>query len=127
MPTLTSVVNYQALFLRGRSRKNSQTALRAVTGARLCASGQADNAAVAAACVGSTSAYVRAAVTLLRSEDEHLLDRVLRGELHLLEAAKSVRRVARLIDAYRGASEQDLIRATKIVGRVFVPTAVAAE
>ncbi len=120
-------VNCEHRFLKGRRLQNSRAALRAITGARLCASGMAEDAAVAAACVGSSPAYVRAAIVLLKSEDEPLLNCVLRGEMHLLKAAKSARRVAKLVDAYRGAGENDLIAATRIIGRVWVPTVVAAE
>jgi hypothetical protein len=127
MFNLSEVVNFQRQTVSSRARQSSRTALRAIIGARLCASGQAETAAVAAACTGSTAAHVRAGTIILKAEDERLLRRVLFSHISLLEAAKEARRVSKLVDAYRGAGEQDLVKAAKIVGRVFVPTVVAAE
>jgi hypothetical protein len=122
-----TVVNTEHRYLRGRGLKNARAALRALTGARLLASGQAPNAVVAAACTGSSPTHVRAAVVVLKSEDESLLNCVLGGDMSLLAAAKMARRVAKLVSAYRGADEDDLTIAAKIIGRVLVPTAAAAE
>jgi hypothetical protein len=129
MVDLAVLVNQHPV-LGHRVRSNSRTALQAVTAARMCASGQAENVMVAAACTGSTPAHVRAAVILLKSEDEPLLDYALRGEISLLKAAKQARRVADLVNAYRSASRDDLITATRILGSIVVPDAafgVAAE
>jgi hypothetical protein len=125
MVDLSVLVNNHHDYILGRRQlNNSCAALKAVTGARLCASGQAENPVVAAACTGSTPALVRAAITLVKSEDELLLDRVLWGRVNLRAAAKMARGAARLVDAYRSASEWDLIRAAKVVGSTF---AIAAE
>jgi hypothetical protein len=121
------VVNHQSHLTPGRKLNNSRTALQAITGARLYASGQAENPEVAAACTGSSVAHVRAALAVLKSENKQLLDHALYGDVCLLEAAKSARRVVKLVDAYLGASEQDLVCAAKIAGRILAPVAVAAE
>jgi hypothetical protein len=122
MVNLTILVNRQSILPR-RAANNSRAALKAVTGARLWASGQAETPAVAAACSGSTPGYVRAAAVILKSEDEPLLDVVLRGEISLLKAAKQARRVANLINAYRNATRNDLVKVAKIVGCLVVPEA----
>jgi hypothetical protein len=72
--------------------------------------------AVAALCHGSCVAYVRAAVTLLKSENLVLLERVLRGHIPLLAAAKQVKQVAALVDAYRTAGAADRVMFAKLIG-----------
>jgi len=98
--------------------------LKAVTAARLLAAGMVPTVNVAAASCGSNPLYVRAAVTLLKAENPDLLDQALHGRVSLLRAAQQVKRVAALVDAYRRATERDLIQAAKVVGSTF---AVAAE
>ena len=121
MVDLNILVNRRDCTLGRLALSNSRVALRAITAARLYASGQAETVAVAAACTGSTPIHVRAAVVVLKSEDEQLLDRILRGDLCLLAAAKAARGTARLVDAYRRASEQDLVRAARVIGCIPVP------
>jgi len=98
--------------------RNRQRAavVRAVTAARLYATGAAPTLAAAAIACGSNVAYVAAAVTLLKSEDSGLLDRALRGATPLLAAASEARAVARLVSAYRGASPDDLATFTRTIG-----------
>src|SRR5215472_8808304 len=93
-----------------RHFRNRQRAavVRAVTAARLYASGAVPTLAAAATACGSNAAYVAAAATLLKSEDGVLLDRVLCGATPLLAAASEAGAVARLVSAYRGASRDDL-------------------
>jgi thioredoxin-like negative regulator of GroEL len=88
------------------------------------ATGKAPTIEIAAANCFTNSTYVRAAVTLLKAENQDLQDRVTRGEISLLQAAKQVKRVAALVDAYRRATERDLIQAAKVIGSTF---AIAAE
>jgi hypothetical protein len=129
MVNITRLVNQHPV-LKHRVRNNSRTALQAITGARMCASGQAENVVVAAACTGSTPVHVRAAIVLLKSEDDPMIDCALRGEISLLKAAKQARRVANLVNAYRNASRDELITATRILGGTVVPDtafSVAAE
>ena len=129
MVDLVTLVNCHPTLGR-RARGNSLAALRATTGAGLLASGRAATAEVAAACVGSTPVHVRAAAVLLKSEDKPLLDAVLCGEVALYRAAQQARRVSKLVDAYRRASRDDLITATRILDGMIVPDAafgIAAE
>jgi hypothetical protein len=90
--------------------------VRAITAARLYASGAVPTLAAAAIACGSSVPYVAAGVTLLKSEDSGLLDRALRGAMPLLVAARGARRVARLISAYRGALSDDLVTFTRTIG-----------
>ena len=101
-----------------RHFRNRQRAavVRAVTAARVYASGVAPTLAAAAIACGSNVAYVAAAVTLLKSEDGVLLDRALRGATPLLAAASEAGAVARLVSAYRGASPDDLATFTRTIG-----------
>jgi hypothetical protein len=108
-------------FLSPRIVQRQQTALRAVTAARLLATGMARTVAEAAACTGSSRANVAAAVMIRRAEDHQLAEQVLEGRVSLLKAARQAKRVAAIVEAYRGASEQDLSKAAKIVGQVYAP------
>jgi hypothetical protein len=83
----------------------------------------------AATAFGSNVHYVEAAITILRSEDETLLEWVCRGDIPLVKAAAAVKRRAELITALRQASTEDRVIAT---GRVLgvdeiLDIAVAAE
>jgi hypothetical protein len=82
---------------------------------------QPKDQATAADLVASTPAYIRAATTLLEAEDSELVDRVLWGNLGLLEAARLVRKRVRLVKAYREADRNDRKALGKAVGvnRVF--------
>jgi hypothetical protein len=57
---------------------------------------------------GSSVAYVRAAVILLKSENQQLIDQVLRGELLILEAAKLMVQFVKLVAAHRAATPANL-------------------
>jgi hypothetical protein len=105
-------------------RNVNPAALKAITAARLLAAGMLPTINVAAASCGSNPLYVRAAVILLKAENSNLLEQTLCGRISLLRAAKQVKRVAALVDAYRRASESDLVQAARVVGSVF---AIAAE
>ncbi len=91
-------------------------ALRALTGAKLYLSGTVSTLAAAAASCGSNIIYIQAAITLIKSEDQALLNRVLAGTVPLLAAAAQVQRVAQLVAAYRGALPQDLAELGARVG-----------
>ncbi len=91
-------------------------ALRAITGAKLYINNSIQTLAEAAISTGSNIRYVTAAVTLIKSENQILIDRVLRGHVTLLSAAAQVRRVADLVSAYRAASTDDLVALGRTVG-----------
>lgn len=102
---------------RSASRRLRHTAvLRAITGARLVASGQAATARQAALCVGSTSQYVAAASVLLKTESSQVLHMVLSGRIALLAAAREAKPVANLVEAYRNASTADRLIFSHTVG-----------
>jgi hypothetical protein len=90
-------------------------ALRAVTAARLYASGGV-SLARAAECCGSNVLYLRAAIVLLKTENAALLDRVLRGRESLTAAANRAQHVADLMSAYRGASDADRVTFARTAG-----------
>jgi hypothetical protein len=96
-------------------------ALRAITAARLYASGTIPNLIKAAESCGSNVHYIRAAIILLRSKDSVLLDRVLRGHIPLLAAASQVRRFVDLVAAYQAADVKDHVDSFRVLGpeRVF--------
>jgi hypothetical protein len=95
-------------------------ALRGVTAAHGYLNGQFSSLATAALHCGSCHAYVQAALILLRSENATILERVLRGQVPLLAAAKQMKRVADLVDAYRTAGAADRVAFAKAIG----PTAL---
>jgi len=72
--------------------------------------------AEAAELVGSTRPYIAAAAVLLEAGAPALVEGVLCGDVSLLEAAKSVRRRARLIQAYRQADRSDRRALGEVVG-----------
>jgi hypothetical protein len=68
----------------------------------------ADSLAEAAVMVGSSPTYIAAMVTVLSADDpDGLLWDVLLGSIPLLEAAKSVRKRAKLLQAYRASDAID--------------------
>jgi hypothetical protein len=64
----------------------------------------------------SNVTYVRAAVTLLRAQDAALTDRVNDGDVRLLDAAASVRRRVKLVEAFRDAAPDDLAAFARTIG-----------
>jgi hypothetical protein len=64
---------------------------------------------------GSNIHYVRAGVTLVRANDLRLIDAVLRGEILITAAAKSVEPLVLLLEGYKKAS-------AKIKDNFFVAT-----
>jgi hypothetical protein len=78
-------------------------------------SGTPTLAAAAFAC-GSNAGYVKAAITLIRSENATLLERVLAGDMPLLAAARQAKQIADLVTAYRAASGANRIEAAKTIG-----------
>ena len=64
------VNNHRSHILVRRQLNNSRVALQAVTAARRTGDRPAATADVAAACTGSTSAYVRAGAIVLKSETD---------------------------------------------------------
>jgi hypothetical protein len=90
--------------------------LRAITAARLYATGQIPTLAKAATACGSCRPYVAAAVILLKAENASLLSRVLAGQAPLLAAAGECHRLAELVSAYRAATQPDRVTFGSIVG-----------
>jgi NAD(P)H-nitrite reductase large subunit len=90
--------------------------VRAVTAAKLYLTGQAPSVAAAALSCGSCIAYVQAALVLLKSENVAMLERVLCGQVPLLVAAKQLKQVAALVDAYRAAAAVDRVAFARAVG-----------
>ena len=79
-----------------RYRNGERTSVvRALTGARLYLNIATPPPTVAEAAVktGSNPAYVKAAVTLLQSEDAELIDKVVRGRVPLMKAAATVQQL----------------------------------
>jgi len=100
--------------LRPRRRRRRQfnpdgerlAALRAFTGARLVRA-EAISMAEAAERSGSNRCYVKAALTLLASENTTLIQRVVAGHVPLRAAAAQMKRLAQLVAAYRWSSATD--------------------
>lgn len=102
---------------RRRFRHGKRAAvLRAMTAADLYQQGEASSLVEAAEYSGSNVAYVRAMLTLNKTENLSLLVDVLAGELPLLVAAKQVAQLGRLVDAYRKASAADRVAFANAVG-----------
>jgi hypothetical protein len=83
--------------------------LRALAGAHLLGgdSVRPETRAEAARLVASTPQYIAAANALLEAAAPGLIERVLEGDISLLEAAETVRARAELIGAYRRADKHD--------------------
>ena len=113
----------------GRKRHRSQihngqrrAALQALTAARayLAKLPWAPTIAVAAECCGSNPVYVRAAIILIKAEDGHALELVLRGNWPLLETAARLEARAKCISTLRETPLSDLPAVTRAVGVDFV-------
>ena len=107
---------------RGRRVRHGQQAavVRALTAARLRAEGAAPSFSAAAIMCGSCPQYVEAALVLTNSGDAELLRDVLSGHIGLLEAARRVKPVARLIAAYREATVADRVAFARAIGPTVV-------
>jgi hypothetical protein len=90
--------------------------LRALTAARLSERSECKSHAQAARACGSNPKYVAAAQILLKAENTALLERVVAGEVGLLEAADACRRVSALVQAYRNAMPNDVVAFTRTIG-----------
>jgi hypothetical protein len=103
---------------RHRGHRPAGAARRAFAGAKalLGLPIRVKTQAEAAELVGSTRLYVAAAAVLLEAETPTLVESVLRGDVSLLEAAKSVRRRVRLVRAYRQADRSDRKALGEVVG-----------
>jgi hypothetical protein len=113
--------------LNGKSRRHYQprhrqfsdglrlAALRAFTAARLVLRDGMSVHAAAQAC-GSCTAYVLAALTLIRSENNSLIEKVLYGEITILAAAHEVKRLGVLVAAFRKASAADRVAFARAIG-----------
>jgi hypothetical protein len=101
-----------------RQIRNGQraAALRAITAAKLYLRGEFPTIAIAAGSCGSCTAYVQAAMVLIRAGAEKVISSVLSGYLPLLVAANELRLTVELVEAYRRARPQDLARAARVVG-----------
>jgi hypothetical protein len=71
---------------------------------------------LAALMTGSSVAYVKAAITIIQSEDHELADRVLIGEAPVLATARALTRRAKLMDGFRQAAPEDLAAFGRTVG-----------
>jgi hypothetical protein len=91
-------------------------ALRAFTAAMLYRENKGWNLAMAAASCGTNVAYVQALLTVLRSENITLLERVLTGEVSVLAAAREVGRLAQLVAAYRASNTADHVAFARAIG-----------
>jgi hypothetical protein len=104
---------------RRQFRRGQRAAvLRAITGYYLY-TGQpiaAHTLKDAAERTGSNPRYIEAIETILKSEDQFLLDEVLIGRWSLLEAAARVKKRAKLISAFREADPADLRALARTVG-----------
>jgi hypothetical protein len=103
---------------RYRKHRRVAAVARAFTGAKLLLGIpiQPKTQTQAAELAGSTRLYVAAAAVLLEAGAPALVEGVLCGDVSLLEAAKSVRRRARLIQAYRQADRSDRKALGEVVG-----------
>ena len=91
-------------------------ATRAVTAAELLADGKLPSARVAAVACGTCPQYVGAARVLLQSESHELLARVLSGQVPLLAAARRVKTLSALVEAYRKADPATRIEFGRQIG-----------
>ena len=99
-------------------------ALRAITAAQLYRDPQ--NAYTLAECAlrcGSCVVYVRAAIVLLEHADSKLIDMVVYGRQHILEAAKSVEALVKLTVAYKAVAPKQALRFCASVGLLDLSTA----
>ena len=96
-------------------------AVRAFTGARLYLNCAVPTLAAAADSVGSCSAYIQAAVILLKADNASLTAEVLGGRVSLLQAAAQVRRMVDLVTAYKLAQDPDRVAFARACGveRIF--------
>jgi len=92
--------------------------IQALTAARLLQERLFGVKTVTAAAVlcGVAPRYVKAALILLASEDEALIDAVMDGCVHILSAADMVKGRAYLLAAFRVASRDDCITAVRTLG-----------
>ena len=114
---------------RGRQYRRGRcaAALRALTAAQLYLDDKINTLKAAAKSCGSNVVYVRAAVVLLQAEDVVLVQRALRGAMPLLAAAKVVKHVPALVEAYRASSVDERVRFARAVGaEVLFETVTAA-
>jgi hypothetical protein len=98
-------------------------ALRAITAAQLYRDPQ--NAFTLAECAlrcGSCVVYVRAAFVLLEHADHRLIDMVVRGKRHILEAARSVEALVKLTNAYKAVAPEQAKRFCADAGLVDLST-----
>jgi hypothetical protein len=105
-----------------RQFRNGQRAavIRALAAARLYASDPICSLMGAATSCGSNVPYIRAAITLVKSEQPGTLRAALSGDVSLLQAAAQITCVADLVAAYRRAGASDRI----LFGRTIGPEAV---
>jgi hypothetical protein len=106
---------YRARYRRLRDG-HRLAALRAVTAAHGYLNGQFSSLATAALYCGSCRAYVRAATVLLRAENLVMVEQVSRGQMPLLAAARQLKQIANLVNAYRTAGAADRVAFAKTIG-----------
>jgi len=83
-------------------------ALRAMTAARVYLSEGGNISLVeAAARHGTCVAYVQAGVTLIKAGDQFLIHRVMRGDIPILKAAKTVEPLVQMLDGYSKATPEN--------------------
>ena len=89
--------------------------VRAFTAARLYVNNAVPTLAAAEGC-GSNTAYVQAALILLRADNTSLAHDVLRGRVSILQAAQEAQRLVNLITAYREAKDPDRVAFARTCG-----------
>jgi hypothetical protein len=91
-------------------------AVRAITAAQLYLGKSAPSLRAAAERCGSGVVYVRAAVTLLQSENATLINEVIAGRVPILCAARQIQQVAKLVASYRQATASDRVQFAHAIG-----------
>jgi hypothetical protein len=101
-----------------RHLRNGERAavIRAMTAAKLYLDQTAPTVVFAATACGSNAHYVRAAVTLMKAENLTLVDRVAKGHVSLLQAARDVKQLAGRVNAYRTATAADHVAFAHVIG-----------
>jgi hypothetical protein len=119
---------------RRRQRKSARrhirygkraAALRAITGAKIYASGAVPTLTEAAECTGSNVPYIRAALVLIKA-DPTLVHRVVADRMPLMAAAAEARRRVNLITAYKAATDSDRIAFARVCGPDAILNVLAA-
>jgi hypothetical protein len=90
--------------------------VRALTAAQLLREGTAETATMAARMCGSCPQYVKAAGILHQNGDQKVIAAVLNGDRSLLEVARGIERVSKLVKIYKAASPAERVAFGKAIG-----------